>query len=277
MKKLYKDCNITNDIIYIEYNSKNIQPVEKIIRDGFLSLFLFEKGEGVHKIGNEEYNVRERQVHIVFPDQMQELKLAEPSNFHLIMISKTKLPEIIGGMQVHSSVCKKNPAVTLPAEIFEILTKECKSIGYEIMENSCVMQYIIESKIKIIMHGICREVKKEFADFQLYDLQPILSIFIVLIRKSYKDDRSVHFYAGKLGITANYLNVLCRKHLKKTASAVIDSVVIPMLKDDILNSDDLLINIAYEYSFQNYVHFSRYFKKYVGLSPMAYRKLHDVV
>lgn len=272
MKHLLGKNNRNNDIIYVECTDKDIHKIEMIMKDDSLSLFLFEKGKGIHVIGEKEYSVEARQVHIVFPGQVQQLRLPESSLFHLILISKHRYAEITGGIQIPSVVCQKYPVINISQETFSLLTRECRDIAFEIIEHSCVMQYIVDTKTKIILQSISREIRRTSGDLQIYDQHPVLFMFIVLIRKHFKDERTVNFYAGNLGITANYLNVLCKKHLKQTASAVIDKVIIPMIKKDIMTSDDLLVNIAYDYSFQNYVHFSRYFKKYVGLSPMAYRK-----
>lgn len=261
------------EISYVECTDEDSHQVDIIIRrDDFLFIFLFEKGSGVHTIGRKDFSVQEMQVHIVFPGQMQDLKLFEPSVFHLITVCKYKYTEIIGGLQIPSTVCQKYPVVNVSKDIFSILIKEFRDIAFEINEKSCVMKQIIDTKAKIILQSIGREIRRNFGDIQLYDQHPVLFMFIVLIKKHYKEERMVSFYAKNLGITANYLNVLCKKYLKQTASSVIDSLTIPMIKEEIVVSDDLLINIAYEYCFQNYIHFSRYFKKHVGMSPMAYRK-----
>ncbi|MET3036825.1 helix-turn-helix domain-containing protein [Chryseobacterium sp. NRRL B-14859] len=272
MKKIIEQYNADNNIIYFECCDRDIYKIETLLKQGFLSIFLFEKGNGSHRIGAEEYPIRKRQVHVVLPSQIHSLKFTEPTLFHLLVISKGICKEILGSIQIPRIVYQKYPIVSISKETFELLIRECRDIEFEMLEHSCVMQYIIYSKTKIILQTISREIRKTSGDLQVYDQHPVLFMFLVLIRKHFKEERSVSFYAGHLGITANYLNVLCKKHLKKTASVVIDLAIIPMIKEEIISSDDLLVNIAYDYSFQNYVHFSRYFKKYVGLSPTAYRK-----
>ncbi|RXM53222.1 MULTISPECIES: helix-turn-helix domain-containing protein [unclassified Chryseobacterium] len=264
---------VGSDIIYIECNGKNVYRIDDIIKkENFISIFLFEKGNGTHTIGSENYLIKEKQVHMVLPGQKQEFSCNESAVLNLIMVSKCKYIEIMGGVQIPSIVCQEYPVVDVSQEIFDILAKEYRDVASEIMEESCVMMHIIYSKIKIILQNISREIRRTCGGLRIYEQHPLLFTFIVLIKKHFKEDRSVSFYASHLGLTANYLNVLCKKHLKNTASRVIDMEVIPLLKRDIITSEDLLINIAYDYSFQNYVHFSRYFKKYVGLSPMAYRR-----
>ncbi|AZA82626.1 hypothetical protein C1637_20790 [Chryseobacterium lactis] len=261
-----------NDIIYVECSDQDIRKIGTVLKDDFLSIFLFKKGKGIHTIGSEKHPIQKRHVHMVFPGQMHGLTFTEPTYFHLIIISKHKYAELMGGVQIPAIVYQKLPVINISKETFALLEKECRDIAFETLEHSCVMQYIIYAKTKIILQSLSREIRKTSGDFQVYDQHPVLFMFIVLIRKYFKEERTVNFYAGHLGITPNYLNVLCKKHLKKTASVVIDMVVIPVIKKEIITSDDLLINIAYDYSFQNYVHFSRYFKKYVGVSPTAYRK-----
>ncbi|MBV8326523.1 helix-turn-helix domain-containing protein [Chryseobacterium sp.] len=270
MKQLSAEYNEWDKIIYLRGTHRDSYRIHT--EKDFLSVFLFEKGKGKHQIAHEEYGVHKKKVHLVFPGQLQKLRLEEDALFHLLMIPKVRYAEMISEIHVPLTVCQQYPIIYPSDETFNLLIKEGGDIAFELMDRSCVMHYIIQAKLRIILQSISRTIRRTCRDVQIYEQHPVLFMFIILIRKHFKEERTVSFYAGNLGITANYLNVLCKKHLKKTASGVIDMVIIPMIKQEIMTSDDLLVNIAYDYSFQNYVHFSKYFKKYVGLSPMAYRK-----
>ncbi len=268
-----KKYNIEKELIYIQCGERDLFSIENLLQeDNFIFIYLFEKGNGSHIIGSQIFPIRDMQVHIVLPGQQQQLYSVGPISLYLMMLSKSKYAELINGIKIPTVIFHEHPSVTISRDATEILLREYKDIAFEILEETIFMEPIIDSKIKIILQCISRELYRTCEDLVIYEKHPVLFTFIVLIKKHYKEQRSVSFYAGRLGLTANYLNVLCQKHLKCTASKIIDRFVIPVLQQEVVDSQDSIVNIAYEYSFQNYVHFSRYFKKYVGISPMAYRK-----
>lgn len=273
MEHLPLEYHDGHDIIYMTYTDKDSYKINQLVmKENFMFFFMFEKGNGMHTIGSRNHLIKAKTVHIVLSGQKQTMIYSEPAVVYLIMLSKDKYEQMMGGVEIPTIVCQEYPVVDISREVFNILSKECNDIEVEISEESPVMQQIIYFKIMIILRNIGREVRRTCRDYTVYEKHPILFTFIILIRRHLKENRSVSFYAKLLGLTSNYLNVLCKKHLNKTASKVIDLEIIPVLKREITASDDLLVNIAYDYGFESYLQFSRFFKNYVRISPMAYRR-----
>lgn len=80
----------------------------------------------------------------------------------------------------------------------------------------------------------------------------------MLIEKRYKATRQVQEYAGQLGVSANYLNVLVRKYLGKSALNLINERVILEIKRRLLRTEKGVSEIAYELGFDGLSYFSRF-------------------
>lgn len=95
--------------------------------------------------------------------------------------------------------------------------------------------------------------------------------FISLITDHSKTQHNVAFYADKLCITPKYLNEICRKKTKMTAKEVITRSVIAQIKNALVVSGTSVQRIAYDFNFCDQSSFGKYFKKAVGMAPMAFR------
>lgn len=82
---------------------------------------------------------------------------------------------------------------------------------------------------------------------------------------------SVRYFADKVFLSPNYFGDMIRKQTGKTASEYIQDKIIDLAKQALLASDKTMTQIAYELGFQYPQHFSRTFKRGVGLTPNEYR------
>jgi len=96
--------------------------------------------------------------------------------------------------------------------------------------------------------------------------------FGALLNEHYRTKRSVSDYAELLHLSANHLNALCRRVLNKTASALIHERVITEAQRLLSHSALGVAQVAYELGFEDASYFVRYFRKYAGTTPEAFRQ-----
>lgn len=82
---------------------------------------------------------------------------------------------------------------------------------------------------------------------------------------------SVSYCARALNLSPNYFGDLVKKETGKSALEYIHLRLIDVAKEKVFDSDKSLSEIAYELGFKYPQHFTRVFKKSVGMSPTAYR------
>ena len=98
--------------------------------------------------------------------------------------------------------------------------------------------------------------------------------FIRILSNDCERERSVEYYASKLGISPKYLSLICKKKTGKNASKIIDDVVIHRAKDLLRQSGLSIQEVADRLNFVSQSFFGKYFKQRVGISPSRY-KTHD--
>ena len=89
-------------------------------------------------------------------------------------------------------------------------------------------------------------------------------------------DRSVSYYASELNVTPNHLNKSVKVTLGKSASALIDEMLILEAKVLMQKNNLSVSDIAFETGFEDVSYFGRFFKKHTGFTPTEYRKMIDL-
>ncbi len=96
--------------------------------------------------------------------------------------------------------------------------------------------------------------------------------FCQMIEEDYAGQHSVEHYAGRIGITAAYLNVLCRQYVDQSALELIHQRVVLAAKRNLVYTSMTISVVSYTLGFSDPAYFTRFFKRQVGLSPKEFRK-----
>jgi AraC-like DNA-binding protein len=83
--------------------------------------------------------------------------------------------------------------------------------------------------------------------------------------------RSPADYAGRLSVHVNHLNKVLKEQTGKTTTALIRGRIVQEARILLRQSDWNISEIAYVLGFEEVAHFSNFFKKEAGVSPLAYR------
>lgn len=96
--------------------------------------------------------------------------------------------------------------------------------------------------------------------------------FAGLLHEHCIEQREVSFYADRLCISTRYLTSIANRITSHSAKEIIDRAVVNEIKV-LLQSTDLSIQeIAFRLHFPDQSYLGRFFRKRVGVSPMAYRQ-----
>jgi AraC family transcriptional activator of pobA len=86
-------------------------------------------------------------------------------------------------------------------------------------------------------------------------------------------DKSVRYYAAELNVTPNHLNKSVKTTLGRSASALIDEMLILEAKVLMQKRNMSVSEIAFETGFEDVSYFGRFFKKHTGFAPTEYRNM----
>ena len=100
----------------------------------------------------------------------------------------------------------------------------------------------------------------------------LLEHFLDLVKRHYKKERGVDFYADKLCLTPKYLSTVIRQTSEKTAAEWIDNHVALEAKALLKSTNMTIQQISDKLNFPSQSFFGKYFKRLVGMSPREYRR-----
>ena len=131
-------------------------------------------------------------------------------------------------------------------------------------------QELIMLKILELILMCDRQLKMDKEPHKDYN-QPLMIQYIELIQQYYKTQHSTSFYAKMLHIHPNSLNAASKRYLRQSAKELISTKLLSEAKYLIQLTTLSVKETAYELGFQSPSNFFRFFKRYSGYSPAAYR------
>jgi|TARA_R110001592_G_scaffold59814_4_gene181691 AraC-like DNA-binding protein len=133
---------------------------------------------------------------------------------------------------------------------------------------------IILHTFNLLMYELATIYKKEITTYKtsLSREEELTLRFFRILEENFKNERTVQFYANILCVTSGHLSKVLKKISGKTASKLIDEVVIIEARILLGNSSLTIAQIADQLQFSDQSFFGKYFKKNTGISPTAYRK-----
>ena len=95
--------------------------------------------------------------------------------------------------------------------------------------------------------------------------------FRVLLTNNFREDRSVQFYADKMGISTRHLNAICQRASGQNAKEIIDHFTIIELEVSLIYTHKSFQELVNEFHFPDQSYLNRYFKRHTGYSLSEYR------
>jgi YesN/AraC family two-component response regulator len=156
---------------------------------------------------------------------------------------------------------------------FAELMLSITDIQKEFSKNTILNKEIICLLLKVSMLKYIRKTGGEnYIDFKTNKKISYVEDFKNLVNVHFKELKRTSDYAGKLSITANYLNAVVKEKLDISAENYIQNRVILEAERLLLNTDMSVTEISYELGFSDKSHFGKYFKKTTAETPNNFRK-----
>ncbi len=104
------------------------------------------------------------------------------------------------------------------------------------------------------------------------DYSPVITRVRQYIRQNVNQQISLADAAASVNVHPNYLSTLFTKECGLSLMAYYDKERVTAISQHLRLSDEPLADIAMNFSFHSFSHFSSYFKRHTGMSPREYRK-----
>ncbi|MHA7609937.1 helix-turn-helix domain-containing protein [Elizabethkingia meningoseptica] len=259
------DC----DLLFHELHGE--RSIEEAHKHDFFIILLFQHAKGVHSIDFIDHEISDYQIHLLFPDQLHRWDIMSETIGYQLMISRSLFESISPSLRFPLAYYYKHPVISISEDEFQSFLYEFSSINKE-LTSAPVLWEIINTRCKIIALTLSKIAEGIFNDFKIYSSSPILSKFFSLTDQYFKQERSVNFYAEKLSISPNYLNIICKKHLNTSASSLIQDRTLLEAKRLLKSTDISVKEIVYDLGFYDHASFSKFFKLHTGMTPSQFKE-----
>ncbi|WP_205944133.1 helix-turn-helix domain-containing protein [Pedobacter sp. HDW13] len=257
------------EILFNELHGKRI--IEKAHAHDFFIINLFDNAKGVHTIDSIDHTISNHQVHVLFPGQVHKWNISEGTIGYQLMVERAFFEKFAPYFRFSFTNYQNHPVIQLTGNAFSLLLYEFDAIKNE-LEREDSLVHLISARAAVIAAIVSREAELAFTEFKVYQSNKRLATFNMLIDEYFKEVKLTRFYADKLNISANYLNILCQKHLKISATQLIQQRVGTEAKRLLQTTGLSIKEIAFELGFIDHAYFSNFFKSQTGISPTEFRE-----
>ncbi len=246
-------------------------------RHSFYHLAFFTAGGGSHTIDFERFPVKAGQLYFMVPGQVHSWFFEGNIEGYVMNVSAgffnafLQDPAYVERFPFFSGVSAEGvvqlPKAAVPAvmALFESMLKEMA--GTAIYSLDMLRLLVLEMFIQV-----SRGNRKELAKQEPPHNYVLLRNFRKLVDQHYMQLRLPKEYAALLYVTPNYLNAFCRHMLGKSAGEIIRDRILLEAKRLLINVDMTIAAIAYQLNFADNSYFTKFFKKYAGVTPEEFRK-----
>lgn len=253
---------------------------------GFYAIFLKQIKCGDLRYGRQYYDYQEGTLVCIAPGQIMGVEdngeLFQPQGralcFHPDLIRGTSLGQRMKEYTFFSY--QANEALHLSEEERQMVLDCYEKINHELKHAiDKHSKRLIAINIELLLDYCIRFYERQFITRSDVN-SDILARFEDQLNSYFQSDSpqkeglpSVRYFAEKLFLSPNYFGDLIKKETGKTAQEYIQLKLIDIAKELIFDKAKTVSQIAYDLGFQYPQHFSRLFKKVVGMSPNEYRQI----
>lgn len=254
-------------------------------RTGFYTIALKHGGECEIKYGRQSYDFNEGSLVFASPGQVSAIESSgtgeRPSGwilcFHPDLLRSSELASKMEGYTFFSY--SNNEALHVSQKEKDTITAIVKILESEFTMNlDSYSNKLIISNLETLLNYCERFYARQFITRKAINQQGVVR-FESLLRErmtlsSLKENGipTVNELAIAMGYSQNYLSDMLMKETERRPQDYIHEIIIENAKNLLLGTDDNITQIAYILGYDYPEHFSRFFKKKTGMSPLTYRK-----
>lgn len=272
MGNVKEDMRIGDDLIII---SESLVPDAMTIprKEDLTTFIITDNGNAKATIDSKRYTLLSPCLAVVLPGQTYHMsEVSEDIRFRAVIMSKRFTDGLLGqyyGSSKLQSMIQECPVMDLS------LDKSSFDTYYKMLlnaVNSPVRQFRIQSAQHLTLSMLYYYAQRlETASRQKDKRQLLFEKFLEDVKSYYRINRTLPFYAGKLGVSVTYLTELVKEKHGMTAADYIDKHTVTECMA-LLNSTQLSINqISRSMNFPSPSVFGKFFKRMTGISPTEYR------
>lgn len=296
VQELYKHLDLPVDRIednsqFAVHNLGDIHAVlpysSPVFRANFFSFVFVKNSTGKYTTDDKIFDTFPGTIYFTNPGHYKSFEWHDIKDVYMITLNESYLKE-----NVHADIFEEFPFLLSETVPPKILTQELFAefehlylqIQKEYDSHSPYRNRLIGNLFVVLLLKIKEHFWKNYNPiYEGNRSSQIVKSFKLLLEKHYRDLSSgkverafrVQEYADAQSLHPNYLSSVIKTKTGKAIGTWITEKTIAESKSLLQNSQASIKEIAYLLGFTESAHFSNYFKKHTGVSPVLYRKQHS--
>ena len=259
------------------------QFVQHVYQLQHTSIFFCLSGEALFTIDGQKYRFTPGQI-IICPTGSNILLLDITSDFssRLLGISKhiwlgarnSMTPEAVQAIECRTHQGGNN---NLEKEFLNNIFRQIDILDIEASSNDGDMDYCRQNvtlainSLLLYIQRISKAHHSQAKEQIIENKDKLFHEFRVLLTNNFREDRSVQFYADKMGISTRHLNAICQRASGQNAKEIIDHFTIIELEVSLIYTHKSFQELVNEFHFPDQSYLNRYFKRHTGYSLSEFR------
>ena len=248
-------------------------------RHSFYHIVLFTSGGGTHTIDFEQFPVKAGQIYFMIPGQVHTWNFDGKVDGFIVNCSEQLLNTFLPEEEVAAQMSffrgsAKEGVIELDGSAFSTVAALMQQIVADVKQNDRFTRAMISARLMELFITVARETHAETASGAMQQNYLVLYNFRKLVNKYFASLHLPKEYAEMLYITANHLNAVCNDLLGMPAGEVIRGRVVLEAKRLLINGTAGIAEIAWQLGFSDNSYFTKFFKKYEGITPEEFRRSH---
>jgi AraC family transcriptional activator of pobA len=249
---------------------KGVRKTEPHKHNNYFEIVYLSAGNGHHLIDYQQHEVKPPVIFFIRREQIHGFDLhqdVEPVGFVLI-VKKPFIDASVDGelkalfSKASSHTCLYLNQTDTIQQLFELLVKENETGSLPVIEGllKALLAKVLESALPV-----SKSISAKKTD--------LYQIYLDLLSTDKPVKNQVAHYAALLNTTPQNLNAICRKAAGQTAADILAAFIISEAKRLLLYTNNTVAETAFALDFKDTSHFIKYFKRFTGLTPQAYRSV----
>jgi AraC family transcriptional regulator, transcriptional activator of pobA len=234
-----------------------------------------KNGSGSIKIDLEDYCINENMLVCISPRQL--LKMCFTDNLCGFYISFSAEFLLMAEGQSDGSFMdilneRKNLTVIKPEKEMQNEMETVVAMMYkEFCNNGLMRMQVLKGLLKVFIIYLSGSMEvQEQENLNDRDSEMVRK-FMILVKKQFLTKKMVSDYANELCVSPNYLNRIVKKISGFTASHHIQQLIVLEAKRQAMYSSLSMKEVAYFLGFNDYAHFSKFFKNNSGMNFTCFK------
>ncbi len=287
---LYRALNlpIAQEMDFTVHSLPHLHPTvpfsSPLFRAEYFSFVFVKSGTGQYTTDAQTFPIVPGTIYFTNPGHIKAFEITSLEHAHIITLTEGFLRE-----NVHPDIFEEFPfllAETVPPKVlppaayqqFEVLYMQ---LYYEFQGQSTYKQQILGNLFVVLLLKIKEQFWPAYNPIEEGDRNSQIVVkFKRLLEAQFKglphaqptSLYQVQDYANTLNLHPNYLSQVIKSKTGKTVAMWITERMVGTAKALLKNTPLSAKEVAYQLGFSEPTHFSRFFKKHTGLTPLGYKK-----